>query len=234
MSLNARRFIPALCTVPTLALSMLAGAQAATEPSLEELSAQWWQWSLSIPTNVNPVVDLSGEYCMVGQRGNIWFLAGTFDGSATRTCTIPEGVSLFFPVVNSAQINTPNICGQKGPLSVSEMRTNVAAFIDGIKQPSASLDGKPLYNVKRVKSIVFATTLPANNIFYDACNGDSPPGVFSPAVDDGYYAKLPPLPAGRHIVEFSAANDSGFSVNVRYELKVVKVSTHRHSHHPGH
>ena len=46
-----------------------------------ELSASWWQWAMSAPQDINPVADLSGAHCDVGQQGNIWFLAG---GSVRR------------------------------------------------------------------------------------------------------------------------------------------------------
>ena len=48
------------------------------------------------PASVNPLTDEVGTNCMVGQRGSIWFLSGFFGiGSATRTCSVPEGVAVF-------------------------------------------------------------------------------------------------------------------------------------------
>src|SRR5437867_3915128 len=64
-----------------------------------KLSSQWFQWALSIPTDENPLLELdtTTEKCMVGQRGDVWFLAGVFGaGSATRKCAVPEGTGLFF------------------------------------------------------------------------------------------------------------------------------------------
>ena len=44
---------------------------------------------VSIPTANNPLTDTTGEDCMVGQRGPVWFLAGTFGGGpTTRSCSI--------------------------------------------------------------------------------------------------------------------------------------------------
>ena len=74
----------------------------------KKLSAEWWQWALSIPTSVNPLVDTTGEHCMVGQQGEKWFLAGFFGtGSAVRTCSVPASTQFYFPVVNSVAFNTP-------------------------------------------------------------------------------------------------------------------------------
>jgi hypothetical protein len=98
MKSNTGRFITivALCLGLMIALNVtFADAQ-----SLDELSAEWWQWALSIPTSVNPLTDGTGEDCMVGQRGTTWFLAGVFTGgTVTRTCSIPQGTMLFFDTV---------------------------------------------------------------------------------------------------------------------------------------
>ena len=90
------------------ALATPAFAADDTSESFRDLSAQWWQWALSIPAAINPVSDTTGANCMVGQRGPVWFLAGSITGVPTvRTCTVPEGVPLFFPVINTVWINTP-------------------------------------------------------------------------------------------------------------------------------
>ena len=52
----------------------------ADEDSFKKLSAEWWQWALSIPASVNPQRDGTGENAFVGQRGSVWFLAGSFSG----------------------------------------------------------------------------------------------------------------------------------------------------------
>ncbi len=54
-----------------------ADSGAALGP-LSELTGEWRQWSYSIPTTENPALDTTGQDCMVGQRGSVWFLAGVF------------------------------------------------------------------------------------------------------------------------------------------------------------
>lgn len=193
---------------------------------LASTTAQWWQFMLSIPTPANPLVDATGADCMVGQRNPVWFLAGTFfGGAASRTCSIPAGEALFFPVINSVQFNTPGICGQVGSMSVTEERALAAAFIDAATNLSVQLDGHPV-NFVRVKSVVFATTLPADNIFNSVCGGPGtvPAGVYSPSVDDGYYAVVAPLTVGSHTLHIHAEVPSqGFVLDVTYDLTVVPV-----------
>jgi hypothetical protein len=130
---------------------------------------------------------------MVGQRGSVWFFAGVFGGGeAIRICSVPEGKALFVPIANSVNFNTPNVCGQAPEnISVEDLRALSAAFIDEITEVSVELDGKSAGNVRRVQSKVFEVALPGDDVFDPLCNpADVPSGIFSPAVDDGYYVKL--------------------------------------------
>ena len=95
-----------------------------------KLTPEWWQWALSIPSIVNPQTDPTGDNAVVGQRGPIWFLAGVFgSGPASRSCFVPQGTALFFPVINAISFNSPGVCGSP-PQSVSELRAISSAFID--------------------------------------------------------------------------------------------------------
>jgi hypothetical protein len=202
----------------------------ADSQSFKELSAEWQQWALSIPTPINPMLDTTGGNCMVGQRGSVWFLAGIFGGgSATRTCAVPADKMLFFPVINSVNFDAPNVCGQ-GPanLSVKELRAFSAVFIDGATDWSVKVDGRTIKNLHRVRSQVFEVALPEDNVFDAPCIalglGNVPAGVYSPAVDDGFYVGLEPLQVGNHTLHIHAENPSaGFTLDVTYNLTVVPV-----------
>lgn len=215
-----------------LAFALAAHANPASAESngLKSLSAQWWQWALSIPSAQNPLLDTTGEKCMVGQRGSTWFLAGLFGGGAPviRNCTVPDNVNLFFPAVNSVNLNAPNICGQ-GPadISVADLRAGAAPFIDGSINLLVEVDGKPLKHLRRVQSKVFAAALPEDNLFDPPCAGAGgvPAGVLSPVIDDGVYAHLGSLKAGSHTLHIHAENPSaGFVLEVTYNLTVTHVS----------
>jgi hypothetical protein len=81
------------------------------------MTAQWWQWALSIPnvtdSEGNPIHPLVGldtdngppfEYCGNGQHGELWFLGGDFAGTGVpfeRTCTIPFGKTIVLAVINA-------------------------------------------------------------------------------------------------------------------------------------
>jgi hypothetical protein len=178
---------------------------------------------LSISTAVNPLADETGDSCMLGQRGPVWFLAGNFGGTAapsTRTCSIPEGTALFFPVLNVVDVNTTT-------QTATDLRTETAPCLDAATQLTVEVDGQSvpkLFDKNRVRSTVFTITLPDDNLFGLSA------GVYSPAIDDGYYVMLRPLAVGEHVVHIVGASGgcplipSPFSTEVTYNLTIVPVS----------
>jgi len=222
-----RSMLTALVAVAA-GISMPVNVALADTAAYKQLSGEWWQWALSIPADDNPLTDETGANCMVGQRGSNWFLAGTFGASPViRTCSIPEDTTLFFPVINNVNFDTPNACGQDStPLPSSYYRGLAAAFIDGASNLSVSVDGNSVTQLHRVQSKVFWVALPEDNLFAAACApfGGLPAGIYSPAVDDGIYVRLNPLAVGSHTLQFHAENPSlGFVQDVTYNLVVVPV-----------
>jgi hypothetical protein len=88
-----------------------------------------------------------------------------------------------------------------------------------------TLDGKQIKNLQRVQSEVFAVALPEDNVFDSPCAsfGGVPAGIYSPAVDDGFYVLLKPLSVGPHALHFHADRSPGFTEDVTYNLTVVPV-----------
>jgi hypothetical protein len=127
MNNNTKRFVVIIAIGLALIMPINRTFGEGNSELFAGLSAEWWQWALSIPTSVNPQTDTTGEFSVVGQRGPIWFLAGTFGGgTATRSCSVPQGAALFFPVINGVGINTPGVCGLS-PESLSQVRKDPAA-----------------------------------------------------------------------------------------------------------
>jgi hypothetical protein len=226
MNSHTRHFIAVVGI--SLGLMMPLNMACADSQSFKQLSAEWWQWALSIPVSENPVLDETGEKCVVGQRGSVWFLAGNSGGGSTaRACAVPAGTELFFPAINSVNIDTPNVCGQ-GPerIPVEDLRAASAAFIDGATNLLVEVDGEPMKKLDRLQSEVFAVALPEENTFDTLCAsfGGVPAGIYSPAVDDGYYVQLKPLEVGNHTLHMHAENPSAsFSLDVTYSLTVVPI-----------
>ena len=175
-----------------------------------EWSARWWQWAFSIPAAVNPVLDLTGENCGQGQTGNVWFLAGTFGGPATRTCTIPTGKGIFFPVLNIATF---------APFpyeTLNDLRAQAAADIDKFTVLELTIDHINLRGLQdlRVQSPVFSLTVPDGGLLGPgSCPPLVPPAspsqLCNPVVSDGFWVLLSPLHKGDHVLHFHAADPTG-------------------------
>jgi hypothetical protein len=116
----------------------------------------------------------------------------------------------------------------KGIDGVFDVCGPTVEFLNSPEEPDAVYDGRAIKNLQRVQSEVFVVALPANNVFDAPCIGaglgDVPAGVYSPAVDDGFYVLLDSLPIGPHTLHFHAKNlRQKFEVDVTYNLTVVPV-----------
>jgi hypothetical protein len=230
MNNNTKQFVAVIATGLALIMPISRGFGDENSAFLAKLSAEWWQWALSIPTSVNPQTDATGEDAVVGQRGSVWFLAGVFGGSTatvTRPCSVPQGTALFFPVLNAVAFNSPGVCGSPAE-SVSQLRSDAAKFVDAPANLSVTLDGVAVRIPPRVHSNVFAVTLPEENVF-DSPGCNVPGGIYSPGVGDGFYVLLNPLSVGPHVLRFHGENHSAdplfqFTQDVTYKLNVVRVT----------
>lgn len=216
----SRSFCVALISL-VLALPNYAQADPDAAPillgkTMGEWSVKWWQWSLSIPAASNPMLDNTGAFCNIGQKGPVWFLAGVFfGGTVERSCTIPYGKHILFPIANAFWLNsvdTPD-------LKEADWRQAANDFLP----PSvggdleATLDGNPIiFNPKtpivRSQSPVFSVKFPADNVF------ELDPSILTdfPIVSDGFWVMLPPLSKGTHVLHFRA----GQSQDVTYHLTI--------------
>jgi hypothetical protein len=185
--------------------------------SYAEWSAKWWQWLLAFPGERNPSIDPDGRYCTINQEGPVWFLAGSQGevGSGLRSCTIPAGKAILFPVLAS-ECSYQEQSGLKTP---AELKQCAVKEHVGTVQMTAAIDGEPIDNLNdfRVQSSLFNVTLPAGSLF-----GGSPEPGPDQAVSDGWFIMLEPLTPGRHTVEFqgSVTGPVTWSSDANYNLEV--------------
>ncbi len=180
-----------------------------------ELSARWWQWLLSIPAAVNPNLDTTGANCGQGQYDDVWFLAGTFGGSVERSCSIPVGKPIFFPLINTIAFKP------SGGETLVDLRRQAAAFIDAVTGLNCTLDGGACFQDRsgfRVRSPSFTVIAPPKGVLPP--RKLSVPGNTDPIVSDGYWLLLDPPTSGPHTIQFSATTSGGFTVDVTYNLMV--------------
>jgi hypothetical protein len=202
-----------------------------------EWAAAWWQWSLSIPATAHPLFDTAG--CNTGQSGPVFFLGGKAcatngppcnPGSASRSCTVPAGKALFFPVFNvedsileesRPSSQTPACKPEQPNPTINCMRKADQSIIDDATSLSVQIDGQFIPNIKsnfRVTSPAFDFTLPSHDNVLNAI-GEGPfnGGTYSLAVDDGFYVMLAPLKPGSHLLQFSATFGT-FTSTIKYNL----------------
>jgi hypothetical protein len=186
-----------------------------------DLSAAWWQYIVSIPASTNPLNDVTG--CGPQQSsGPILFLAGSFVGPVTRTCTVPSGKVILIPIIN-VECSTLEEAPFHGS-NEAELRSCAATFGDaiGVNTLAATIDGMKVKDLGsfRAQSPVFGFTLLYGNVL-----GAKPGTGFS--ASDGYWLMLKPLSPGQHVIHFEGACVSGspcdgFSQNVNYNLTVTE------------
>jgi hypothetical protein len=215
-----RRIAAASGAAVALALALTAAPATAAVDSAAgpmpyaRLAADWWTWALETPASINPLLNLTG--CDEDQDGEVWFLAGTFGGTAERTCTVPAGKTLFFPVVNNlyaAFLNDP-----PETKSIGYLRRQAACVAGSTF--SATLDGQPVTPVHE-RSIPFVIQLPEDNLF-GATSDDIKNLMLAPSVDEGHYVLLAPLSPGLHTIIFenTAGTSCSSDLRVIYHLTV--------------
>ena len=205
--------------------------------SYEDWAAAWWQWAFSIPVDENPML---GGPCELHQSGKVFFLAGTSGGADHRSCTIPAGKGVFFPIVNVVFRSCPEYADASYTcdLATSEdnLHENASWYMENgdrtllLEIDGASVDGLDAY---RAHSEVFADASPdaVEDRVAPTCSGkieENPCGVPvgspRPSVADGYWAMLRPLPVGQHEIRFAASIEydwGGFSLDVTYDIVVA-------------
>jgi hypothetical protein len=199
--------------------------------SYAEWSAAWQSWVLAQPVAVNPILsDPTGAQCAQGQ-GSVWFLGAaiTFTGEplppVTRTCTMPTGTALLFPILNGFEDNN----GASGAdiRSPEQLNTDCNKKIQDPATLFVTIDGRDLTNLKAYKIpertfffYILEDSLRAyiESLFPGLVLTKSPPPPG--AVSCGYYVMLNPLAKGTHTLHFGGRTAS-FSVDATYTLNVV-------------
>ena len=155
----------------------------------------------------------------------MWFLAGSFSTEpVVRTCEIPAGKALFFPLINSvygAFLNDP-------PDIRTEEFVRAAASCTEAAQISVSIDGFEVPQPTRFftgasgsLSPLFNVQLPPGNLF-GVDESIVPELVLSPSGEQGYYLFVRPLRPGDHVIHWVASGCiPGFTQDITYQLTVV-------------
>jgi len=189
-------------------------------------AVEWMQWAQGTPAATNPISDLTGESCSQRQVGDVWFLAGSWynAGHVERSCEIPAGKSLFFPLINGgygAFLNDPPDTRTEEfvrKAAACTVPAQISVWIDDFKVPrplqyftgkSGSLS--PLFNLQ----------LPPGNLFSDD-TAVIPELLLSPSAEQGYYLFVQPLPPGKHTIRWVATGcQPNASQDIIWHLRVA-------------
>jgi hypothetical protein len=204
------------------------GSQPAGQ-SYGRWAAAWWQWVLGVPGDVSPLLDDTGASCAERQIGDVWFLSGTWLGvPVERTCEIPAGKALFFPLINNAWLgfltDPPEQRTEEFARSMAACTepADIEVWIDGRKvaNPTRFFTGRELSG-----SPVFNVQMPPENVL--ALLGytieEIPEWVLSPCAEQGYYLFVHKLAPGTHTIEWTATGcTSGSEQVISYTLHVLE------------
>jgi hypothetical protein len=213
--LRVRSFIVAAAAMPSLVLTGVAIAQTteATAPdgggveilppdeswagaTRGEWDARWWQWAASMPEEINPNFDTTGERCGYGQSGPVLFMPASFGEPFERTCVVAEGTAIYVVVAGTecSTVEPPPFFGR----NEEELRVCASAALDEATNYQASVNGEGVADLEayRTASPLFTMTFPENNIF------GVEPGV-AQSVSEAYSLIIAPPPPGEYEIVVS-------------------------------
>jgi hypothetical protein len=206
-------------------LTLLAGAASSSavevkSPSLlpygfsyAEWSAKWWQWSLS--QNVNHLELVGTANICSGSASPVRFLAGpgflpTTGGAAavTNKVTIDAKTPLFFTIISAWDDNSA--CPTFTSYTAAELADTNAANWTAVSSTTCTIDGVAVAGLENPATTEYLTvsapfsytTATADNVLADAFGEPCIPGDLTiyPAVAEGVYLMIEPLPPGKHII----------------------------------
>ena len=162
----------------------------------------WWTWASQFPAVGNPFDDPTGAMANANNNGPVFYVAGTFAGTATRSFTIGAGTPLLFAMSNLAAVQFP----------VALENDIVAAFYAGSANLTATIDGVPVANptsyaeTSGVFSMGHAIPGSYGEAVFEtpgfpgdpACPGFTP-DLLCPAISMGYWLMVN-LPPGEHVI----------------------------------
>lgn len=190
--------------------------------SLAEWGASWWRWHYGLETTTHPALDLTGERCSVGQGGSVFFLPGTFEAFGNRTCRVPAGKHIFFPIVATAYDNAG--IPRNEHVSPTELQRGVDDYVDSVVTLELVVNGTTWalsdLGPYRVSATSFEYDLPSSSNLLQYMGYLDEAGRVE-SFHGGYYIMLDPLPVGSHRV-FIGAEDADGTFEDRFTLEVYE------------
>lgn len=210
--------------------------------SLGDWAGVWTQWAYSFPSARSPFLDQTGEFCAFRQQGGVWFLAGSFFNDPVvpyrRVCTIPKGSYIFFPMFNAISF-APEFPEPEDPCSRYSKKVDQVRCDANRDVAPKAVDPIPAY--WNAGAVVLKLEVDGQSLADPfAYQIQSDPGGFRffvrknsivtefglaagpryPAVADGYWIMLPPLPVGDHTIRTFTEVETGNQMDVTWSIRI--------------
>jgi len=197
---------------------VIAPDRAVAEHSQADWGDIWWQWAFQFGQGPGPITDATGAWCGMKQSGPVWFLAGTYESTPVRrSCTVPAGRYLFFPVVNYMAA-APRRADLDASTRCAAAHQRVTQATDPALRLVVEIDGVDLPQVQQFRQ-------QSSGCFDLTALVPEAPAVSAAA--NGYWIMLRPLPSGHHTIRFGAVLPA-LRQGVIYEINVGNSSNERH------
>lgn len=203
--------------------------------SYEEHAQNYWKWLLSLPVDVGPFQDKTGEKCGNGQmnsNSSVFYLSGGGGGKHERECKVPAGKGILIPVlhVEFSDKEVPNA-------SAEELSRLAKIDQDHVTSLILEINGEKIFDEKYANGIANAKNSTAKqyrthtgefnvvfpeNAVYGVSAGPSK------VVADGFYIITEPLKKGVYDIVYKGSIfcdladclDITFAQDMRYRLIV--------------
>jgi hypothetical protein len=189
----------------------ISSVARADEPPLPLLN-EWWQWAMSIPSGVHPLLDNNGNRCALGQRGNLWFLTGNTGGKTDRQCSVPAGTRVLIPLHNGFCVpdaaRTADQCYESVAQDYASF-TSWSVELNGV--PQAVIDQPPVPGES-----VFTFAVPRNGLF------DYKAGLYRASIAAGRWSLVDLSAPGLYTLRVRSKSPR-FALDVTYALAVAEV-----------
>ena len=156
------------------------------------LDAEWWQRVFTMPEDISPYTDTTGERCGYQQSGSVFMVPGNFVGGILeRTCVVAEGAAIYVFVAGNtcSTVEPPPFFGR----TEDELRECARAGMDDITDIQVSIDGQDVADLDAYRSTspMFTITVPEDNLL------GIEPGV-GQMVSDAISFIIAPPPPGKY------------------------------------
>ena len=180
--------------------------------SLEKLAQEYWQWLIELPPTdqipLDPETNLHQCYLGSDSNNTVLFLLNSFDTKYSSKCTIPSEKYLLIPLLigecdptvpeertKSGKIEDLWACAREAdePFDTWEVLLDGQIIFKKVGSDEVNAELKDDILVRN--SSKFTIVIPENNAY------EIPAGSY-PAVVDGYYLPMNPLPPGEHQLRY--------------------------------